>query len=362
MAASRSSCIGLLFVAAVWTWLPCLAMGQSAELTSPPNLTVQELLEGVIKNYQCYRDLPAFSVDYDLVYEYVAGAQRFAFRKASVGNVRKGERYRTSLNAVSIDSPKEIIQRVFTFDGKIGMATFDGANQIVINSKPDTRVFYYRYFDDFLSYPDGTYRAQLELGSLGKPVNDYWFPDALTQFGKEYRLGGIDLVDGVACHILDRKGLDRLWVDPAHGFVVRRRDYHFSIEGLPLRERTYLQDVGELAGAWLPRKIIREEYGQLDEEKALLNKLCARKTLIARAMLATADADSQFALQITSGAHVVDQIRGFDYIALKDGEDPFIKKSGEARPLLRKVWVLVAVALMLAAILVICFRRMKEGR
>src|SRR5262249_22669872 len=78
---------------------------------------------------------------------------------------------------------------------------------------------------------------------------------------KEYRVHPRqEQVAGAWCHVVEFPGVDKLWVDPAIGFAVRRRE---GSAGNPpaLVARYELSDYRETApGVWLPWKLRRVNY------------------------------------------------------------------------------------------------------
>jgi hypothetical protein len=61
-------------------------------------------------------------------------------------------------------------------------------------------------------------------------------------------------VDGAWCHVVDDPGHDRLWIDPAVGFGVRRRE-RYAGDPPALVGRYELSDFRQTAGVWFPWKV-----------------------------------------------------------------------------------------------------------
>jgi hypothetical protein len=67
-------------------------------------------------------------------------------------------------------------------------------------------------------------------------------------------------VDGAWCHVVERPGQAKLWLDPAIGFAPRRKEYYAGRPEL-LTASIRLSDYREAAGGiWFPRKIERTIY------------------------------------------------------------------------------------------------------
>jgi hypothetical protein len=66
-----------------------------------------------------------------------------------------------------------------------------------------------------------------------------------------------ELVDGVWCHVVELPGVDKLWLDPARGFALLRRERFTGTPPVPTF-RYELSDYREVAPAvWLPYKLRR---------------------------------------------------------------------------------------------------------
>jgi hypothetical protein len=332
-------------------------------------LSVQQLIAGVVGNHEQYVKIPALSIQYELLYRHIGGARRFGFSKVDGMTIKKGNKLRTNIKAIIFDNNLKI-ERVLTHNGEVGMGRMENYPHIYLTGKADPRLYYYRYYDDLMSYPDGSGRAQAELGSIGNPVVDYWIPDALVALEKQYQvLGRQELIDGADCHVLDRGGLDRLWIDAAHGFVVRRRDYYYP-GNRALKERTYQRDLEQVGQVWLPRKILREEFGAPDEPASLRNTVCSRKDLAVSEFSTRDVPDDQFLLPIMAGDVVHDQVRFLSYTAFEPGADPFASGTRSAEAVanarVRRVVLLITANILLVLVLVVFFavrrrRRIRAG-
>lgn len=96
---------------------------------------------------------------------------------------------------------------------------------------------------------------------LGQDLKtDKWLPNAIEQNSYTVQSGGT--VDGVSCILLQRPGIDSLWLAPSRGYLVCRRELTFG-EGSSLRERTINRNFREvMPGGWLPMTFMQEHYDQ----------------------------------------------------------------------------------------------------
>jgi hypothetical protein len=88
-----------------------------------------------------------------------------------------------------------------------------------------------------------------------KQEHPFFLHEALARPG--YRVRPLqELVDGTWCVVLERPGVDTCWFDPAHGFALRRREFHATAGPVFLR-----YDLGDYRqegpGVWLPRTLRR---------------------------------------------------------------------------------------------------------
>ena len=67
-------------------------------------------------------------------------------------------------------------------------------------------------------------------------------------------------IDGVSCHVVERAGWDRLWIDMTRGVLRKRECFAGRVDDL--RVTVSLRDYREVAeGVWLPFEIEREHFG-----------------------------------------------------------------------------------------------------
>ncbi len=309
---------------------PRRAPAQERAPAPQPAPSKDQVIDGVRGHLAALRKLPNLVLKYTLTHERVAGAPRFAFDRVELVNAAKGDKLRTEARYTLTEGGKTVTNsRVAAWNGKVATAILDETNDIDVAHQPDTLLFYYRYYYDFLSYPEGTARAEL-LDSLAPLSPDYWLPDALERYRSEYHLrDGTHVSGGAPCVLLERPGADRLWIDPAHGFLARRRDTYYP-GGAKLKERTTLDNLRQVDGVWLPAKLVRETFGGLDEDESLHNKLCGRSTILLTSVSTEPLGDDYFLLSITPGMNVHDKVRGLGYRALKPGEDPVREAMADA--------------------------------
>ncbi|MBX9789458.1 MAG: hypothetical protein K2Y37_11130 [Pirellulales bacterium] len=88
--------------------------------------------------------------------------------------------------------------------------------------------------------------------------SDVWLPAAIER--NPYEVRQTDAIDGAACQLLERPGIDSLWIAPGFGYMVLKREITFGA-GQPLRERTTNRQFRQVVpGGWLPATQQQEHF------------------------------------------------------------------------------------------------------
>lgn len=194
------------------------------------------------------------------------------------------------------------------------------------------------------------------------PKGAYWLPDALSQNRKDYVLRDAKATaGGEPCRVLERPGVDAIWVDEKTQRVLRRQFYWEAAK--TIRQDVQFADFQEVAGSKLalPRLIVFEQHAAPWDEAAIRGKVVGRLTLRVSRMSAQPLPDERFRPTIPTGAVVLDYLHsgsdtkhGIVYTN-KPGNDPFEDS------LLRLIdrpstygWVFVVI--FLALLIFVCFR------
>jgi hypothetical protein len=115
------------------------------------------------------------------------------------------------------------------------------------------------FYGDLIGFPIqcGSHRPYRTMArDTGAPYQlDQLIPSAM------YRQAGEELIDGGICDVIERPGLDRLWLSRGRGWVIVRREWRWA-EGAPLKRRITNRDFREIAeGVWLPYEGRMEVFG-----------------------------------------------------------------------------------------------------
>jgi len=139
----------------------------------------------------------------------------------------------------------------------------------------------------------------------------------------EYRIRNtIESVDGWPCHVLERPGLDIIWLDVEHGYIARRRESYQKPGMLEyIVQNKDLQEYSD--GLWLPRTQTCELYcSAIHPEVA--GKLSQIQTNIVEKMMFGDSVSKSFVAPYPKpGTLVSDIVRGVSYKVLDSRIDLF---------------------------------------
>ncbi|MCI0380419.1 MAG: hypothetical protein L0215_22775 [Gemmataceae bacterium] len=320
--------LSLVFVAA---FASVQAMGQASGTTP---IDKESIASEVRRYYDGVRKISNLHITYKLKHQHVAGAKRFGFSELDVVNGSRGEKYRTEITYKAEGKDKQGSgHRVCTWNGRVGMSMVEDNKHIDIQPHPDTLVFGYRYYFDYLGSADG-WALVSKYDKLAPPDKTFWVPLALAEHAVSYQLlANKEKVDGFECHVLERPGHDKLWVDPQRGFMLRRRELYFPNSN-QLRERIVARAEQLTEGAWLPRTITRELFGGRDEPKDTHNVVTNRFVLEVKNISTNPLPDSYFLLEVRDGVTVHDKFRAMQYLKLSPKDDPITASLEKAQRIL----------------------------
>jgi hypothetical protein len=202
-------------------------------------------------------------------------------------------------------------------------------------------------FFDLLFYP---HEAD-DLGSLNK--TDYWLPSALVNYSSEYRVRPQEeVVEDIPCLVIERPGVDTLWLDKARPTLIVRREVTWGKEK-PLRERTTNRKFQEMEpGLWLPLEQEQQVFCALELGKETWNQVdYTKRNVISKLEVNKVD-DSIFHLMIPPGCAISDKVTGKRYITTNPEEDPWERAFERAQsnhsftPSFLRTWVLLDLILV----------------
>lgn len=150
----------------------------------------------------------------------------------------------------------------------------------------------------------------------------FLLPRMIEDNREEYQLlPDLEEVDGSLCHVVHWPGRDKIWVDPEHSFLVRKRQ--FLDGGLVLSEWAN----GDLTqcenGIWLPKEQTETHYygpGAPEDRQGTVNK--SKRTTLQSVSFAELP-DEFFDIEIPDDQRIVvnDSVRGMAYQKHPKGTD-----------------------------------------
>ncbi|QDU36696.1 hypothetical protein Mal4_09840 [Maioricimonas rarisocia] len=131
-------------------------------------------------------------------------------------------------------------------------------------------------------------------------------------------------IDGAECWAVVWDGMDEILVDPALGFAIRRRSYHWG-PGKPMRFHLEFKEFEEVQpGLWLPTTVYADMYASIvAEAESLWGKVTNKTTYRLNEAEFNSVPDELFALDLPEGTRVVDVPRGIKYTITAASADPF---------------------------------------
>ena len=161
-----------------------------------------------------------------------------------------------------------------------GICTFRNGTGVHIQTAPHPMLFdrfYYwtfAYIDVFQDLP--ILIPNIEEAAGGKSYSDVFqfaLPRMVERAAEDYTVrSNRETIHGVDCVVLERPGRDIIWVDPAHGYLCRKRMIYFRQGQLLITS-----EVPELlevhSEAWLPRVEIYTRYNRDDAPEDMRGKI-----------------------------------------------------------------------------------------
>ncbi len=162
------------------------------------------------------------------------------------------------------------------------------------------------YYGDAIGFPSVVQgKARNVAGDIGEPYQ----LDQIFTTG-QYRLLGEESVQGVACAVLERPGLDKLWLAVGMGYVIVRRDWCWTVNG-PIKRRITNREFRQMGpGIWIPGQVEMEVFGHPSSNPN-------RRVGVLRLHVVEAEvdvADTWFEPHFPDGTAITDTISGEVYV------------------------------------------------
>jgi hypothetical protein len=278
----------------------------------------------MIEEKKANRAVPAdFKFDAHIA---IKGEKRFTyFRDTSASAVPKA-----TANAVPRRKRAQPPEFKYAFDGS-QMRTFEPSRSVgqLHPAKLDGVDSQHMWYCDAISVPTGS-RAQTQIDSV------WYVPTALKSAPIYTVLPTLQEVDGEKCHVVS-SGFDSLWIDPAHGFSVRRRVW-FQLRNLtdpPVLAFVYVnKDFREADhDIWLPRTCYRIDFAGPQEPKPSHGMLTEVHSVLAKNIAVNSVSDDLFKLTFPPGTEVQDLVLNKSFV-VPHGEHLLDEAIAKANPII----------------------------
>lgn len=299
-----------------------VSVGHARGDAAPSEKSADLLIEGLVQTYERLRLLPGLEVEYRIEHEALEkrSAELWAWPWAEVSNVIKpsapGKAYLRFRHPETYRGKAVVneVQRSSDNDLRVMHSRWQegGPGRAAIRSNArDTfdDIAGFSYYFRYLAHPISATPDAGEAARRLFPPGSYWLPEALQKNRAAYRVAPQqEKVSEVWCHVLERPGLDKLWVQTEPMMAIRRRLFHWEA-GKGVRQDAVFEDLTEVsAGLWLPRRIVFDYYTAPWDDPPLQGRIASRHRLKVSRLVVEDFPDSRFRAQIPVGAEVNDSV------------------------------------------------------
>jgi hypothetical protein len=242
----------------------CDSSVSAREEPQPAKLSIDSIAQGVADYYRRIHELKGLHLVYEMAVENRFPGQSAAFGWMNVKGEHKiqGTKSYYRVTADPWINNSSDLNDTFTWDDRIGMWDMDSRLfDIEPNMLPRHAMFAFLlqalYFE-----------REIDVTNDGSPIDyktqtdDYALPVCLLMNKASYHvLPNLEVVGGVACHVVERPGYDKIWVDAEHGFCLMKREFRFRPSG-SLREIVEYSNHRPIrSGLFFPRAIVKDLFG-----------------------------------------------------------------------------------------------------
>ncbi|WP_437192867.1 hypothetical protein [Planctomicrobium sp. SH527] len=291
-------------------------------------ISLDEALRGITDNANSILKSESILVEYRVVESETFTPSRYGKREAGFHGIvgKKGGWWYSWLEGspLPLRSPTDIkaIYREGLF------ARINGKN-LVIGGEPTSELYQWWLYTDNLFLDVYQFLPASAKSHKFKSFSLPFLPKAIGDAPSDYHVAGREVVDDVICLVIERPGVDKIWLDPEKGFALRKREIFFD-KSRPRQtlDRVVLnQDFIEAKpGCWMPQTQVVDFYPDpLYEAEDVWGKLTCRWTIKTDRIEFDKIDDSLFTIEAPPETHVSDFIRNIEYVSHQAGDVPFGK-------------------------------------
>ena len=304
----------LLLLSLASLWLISPLPDNQCRAGTPGDTDLNSVVLGLEANYLSFKQLTAFNYHATLTHEQFSPPRYFAFSDQLITYKRKGKKLTLLMTGHSVRNDGALLTRIAAWDEKVSTYRIDSEKDLYIDTNVHPMIFYHNSLMNYIYFPDGSGSTPKNLRTGESQDQDHWLPESLRKNLKKYRLRpGFENVGESQCIVVEVPNEDKLFVDSSWPHLLRSREL-FRKDTKHLMERTILSDYKAIGTAWLPAKVVFEEYAAKFHVDAPDQRLLCRRTILVDEFTDLAADDREFRLSINHGDQVHDKIRRKIYL------------------------------------------------
>ena len=244
--------------------LACDSSVSAREDPQPAKLSIDSIAQGVADYYRRIHELKGLHLVYDMAVEnrFPDLSPSFAWKNVKGEHKIQGTKSYYRVTGDPVIKNLSELNSTFTWDDRIGMwdinsRLFDIETNMLPSHSMHAFLLRALYFE-----------REIDVTNDGSPIDyktqtdDYALPVCLLTNKASYHvLPSLEVVGGVACHVVERPGYDKIWVDAEHGFCLMKRVYRFRPSGSIREIVEYSNHRPIRSGLFFPRTIVNEIFG-----------------------------------------------------------------------------------------------------
>lgn len=241
---------------------------------------------------------------------------------------RKRGMIRVQVRQSAPSQPGEVISfTVFWKDGICAERRRDGLTLMGFLAGQAMGYFFYTdalFIDAYHELDWGNAQRRKEAG--GRTPSEAMvvaLPRMIEANRDKYRLLPVsEVVDGSPCHVLEWPGRDRVWVDPTHGFLMRKRQFFDAGTLLAEWSNSDLRKCEN--GIWLPTNLLETNRLGTGAPKEHQGKLRSTKRTTLQSIDFADLPDTFFDVEVPKEETIIvnDSVRKITYFKHPEGSDP----------------------------------------